>query len=46
MVKEMVKTLFPAIKNIDNEESYKSNILNKKLIQETSLGNVFKQQGE
>ena len=58
MVKEMVKILFPATKNIDwdvvkngdlnksNEESYKRNILNKKLIQETSLGNIFKQQGE
>ena len=32
--------------NKSNEESYKSNILNKKLIQETSLGNIFKQQGE
>ena len=46
MVKEMVAILFPATKNIDNEESYKSNILNKKLSQETSLGNIFKQQGE
>ena len=26
-----------------NEESYKKNILNKKLIQETSLGNIFNQ---
>ena len=38
------------VKNIDlnksNEESYKRNILNKKLSQETSLGNIFKQQGE
>ena len=32
--------------NKSNEESYKRNILNKKLIQETSLGNIFKQQGE
>ena len=57
MVKEMVKILFPATKNIDwdvvknddlnksNEESYKRNILNKKLSQETSLGNIFKKQG-
>ena len=58
MVKEMVKILFPATKNIDgdvvknddlnksNEESYIRNILNKKLSQETSLGNIFKKQGE
>ena len=32
--------------NKSNEESYKRNILNKKLIQETSLGNIFNQQGE
>ena len=32
--------------NKSNEESYKRNILNKKLSQETSLGNIFKQQGE
>ena len=29
--------------NKSNEESYKSNILNKNLSQETSLGNIFKQ---
>ena len=58
MVKEMVEILFPATKNIDwdvvknddlnksNEESYKRNILNEKLSQETSLGNIFKKQGE
>ena len=46
MVKEMVAILFPATKNKSNEESYKRNILNKKLSQETSLGNIFKQQGE
>lgn len=32
--------------NNSNEESYKRNILNKQLGQETSLGNIFKQQGE
>ena len=32
--------------NKSNEESYKRNILNKKLSQETSLGSIFKQQGE
>ena len=32
--------------NNSNEESYKRNILNKNLSQETSLGNIFKKQGE
>ena len=32
--------------NKSNEESYKRNVLNKKLSQETSLGNIFNRQGE
>ena len=32
--------------NKSNEESYKRNILNKNLSQETSLGNIFKKKGE
>ena len=32
--------------NKSNEESYKRNVLNKKLSQETSLGNIFNRQGD